>query len=154
MHSYHSRAVLTLDESFGVDEVEFIERVICSLSLPDKEIYPVLARMRDARRERKNHLVNAALWDLALVFTIAVREGLDNPSTGINLWVLLRNQRELRADPEMLELLDYLTGRPPRQQWWYLPPDPNDEGGLGVGARRRPPRPRPGWSNKNDPPNE
>lgn len=84
-----------------MDEVEFIERVLCRLDLPDQEVYPALARIRDARRAADKPETHKALSHLALVFTTAVRKGLDQSSTGWNLWKLLSNQRELRSDPEM-----------------------------------------------------
>lgn len=34
-----------------MDEVEFIHRVLSRLNLPDQEVYPALARTRDARRK-------------------------------------------------------------------------------------------------------
>ena len=139
----------SLDEPVGVDEVEFIERVLCRISLPDGDVFPALAGVRDARREGVNHRVHAAIWDLAGVFVLAVRRGLDNPPTGVSLWVLLRNQRGLQEDKELLKLLDYLTGRSPGSQ---RSGGPDDDGGAGVGARRRPPGPRPSLRNQNDPP--
>lgn len=136
-------------ELLVVDEVEFIERVLCRLSLPDKDVYPALAGVRDARREGIKERIEEALWDLAGAFVRAVRQGLDNPTTLVNFWVLLRNQVELQNDPELRRLLNYLTGRISPHQWFDLPRDFDDEGGSGVGARRRPPGRPPSLGNEN-----
>lgn len=130
--------------------MEFVERVVCRISLPDKDVYPALAAVRDARRGGIQERIDQAIWELAGVFVMAVRLGLDNPTTRVNLWVLLRNQGELQKDPEMLRLLNFLTGRISSRQWLNLPDDFNDGGGSGVGARRRPPGPRPRLSNENE----
>lgn len=135
-----------------VDEVEFIERVLCRISLPDRDVYPALAGVRDARRGGIKEQIEQAIWQLAGVFVTAVRQGLDNPTTFVNFWVLLRNQGELQKDPELFKLLNYLTGRLSTRKWLNLPDDFNDEGGSGVGARRRPTGPRPSLSNENQPP--
>lgn len=136
-----------------MDEVDFIERVLCRLNLPDQEVYPALARIRDARREADKPEAHRALSQLALVFTTAVRHGLDRPATRWNLWQLLANQRELRSDPEMRELLDYLVAYRDYRDSWMPPADPPNDGGLGSGARRKPPPPRPGRGNQQQPPN-
>ncbi|MFN8612071.1 MAG: hypothetical protein U0931_31290 [Vulcanimicrobiota bacterium] len=75
-----------------MDEVESIERVLCRLSLPDKDIFPALAGVRDARREGIKERVEEALWELA------GRQGLDNPTTLVNFWVVLRYQVELQSE--------------------------------------------------------
>ena len=132
-----------------MDEVEFIERVLCRISLPAKDVYPALAGVRDARREGIKERIEEALWNLAGVFVWAVRQGLDNPTTLVNFWVLLRNQAELQNDPELRRLLNYLAGRISPRQWLGLPDDFDDEGGSGVGARRRPPGRPPSLGNQN-----
>ena len=136
-----------------VDEVEFIQRILCRLNLPDQEVYPALARIRDARRQTDKPETHKALLQLALVFTTAVREGLDRPPTGWNLWQLLGHQRDLRSDPEMRDLLDYLVAYRAYRDSWTPPAAPPDNEGLGKGARRKPPPPRSGWGNEQQPPN-
>lgn len=131
-----------------MDEVEFIQRVLCRLDLPDREVYPALARIRDARLAGYKPEIQKALSSLALVFTIAVRQGLDKPPRGWNIWRLLSNQRELRSDPELRDLLDYLVAYRSYRDSWLPPSDGHDEGGLGVGARRRPRPPGPGYGDK------
>lgn len=131
-----------------MDEVEFIQRVLCRLDLPERDLYPALARMRDARQAGVKPEVHKALSHLALVFTTAIRHGLDRPPTGWNLWQLLANQRELRSDPEMRDLLDYLVAYRSYRDSWLPPADPDDEGGSGVGARRKRPPPQPGRGNQ------
>jgi hypothetical protein len=136
-----------------MDEVEFIQRVLCRLDLPDQEVYPALARLRDAHRQADKPEAYKALSHLALVFTSAVRQGLDRPPTGWNLWQLLANQRQLRSDPELRDLLDYLVAHRAYRDSWLPPSDPPDDGGLGTGARRKTPPPRPGRGNQQHPPN-
>lgn len=136
-----------------MNEVEFIQRILCRVNLPDQEVYPALARYRDARRQTDKPETHKALLHLALVFTTAVRQGLDRPPTGWNLWQLLANRRELRSDTEMRELLDYLVAYRAYRESWTPPADPQDDGGLGTGAWRKPPPPRPGRGNQQQPPN-
>lgn len=135
-----------------MDEVDFIHRVLCPLNLPDQEVYPALARIRDSRLAANKPETHKALSHLALVFTTAVRTGLERPPTGWNLWQLLGNQRELRSDPEMRDLLDYLVAYRAYRDSWVPPADPEDDGGSGVGARRKTPPPRPGRNNQQRPP--
>lgn len=135
-----------------MDEIAAISRILCCLELPDEEVYPALARLRDVRQGGNSDEIAKAFKHLQSVFFIAVRQGLKlEPSS--HVWLILRDRPELRRERELLTILDYLIeGTIPIQRRFGLGPPPDDEGGEGVAARRLPPGPKPTLRNRLSPP--
>jgi hypothetical protein len=59
-----------------MDEVAAISRILCCISLPDGEVYPALAGLRDIRRTGNPDEIAVAFKHLLYVFFGAVERGL------------------------------------------------------------------------------
>lgn len=71
-----------------MDEIAAISRILCCLTLPDQEVYPALARLRDVRQRGNSDEIAEAFKRLQQVFFTAVRQGLElEPNS--HVWPLL-----------------------------------------------------------------
>jgi hypothetical protein len=138
----------SLKSAQSMDEVDLINRLLCRLDLPDAAVYSSLARLRDVRKTEDSDQIAYAFRELLRTFFEAVRLGLGAPEKQ-EPWIHLRQRAELQDDPDIQAMLDYLIP-PYRSPGRRRPPDrPRpDDGGTGVGARRRPRGPGPTLRNE------
>ena len=92
-----------------MDELDLISQVLCHFDLPDAEVYPAMAALRDALQTDED--VEAATRELESRFRTCVALGL-NLSQHANPWVRLASLTENLNLRERLELRALRSGSP------------------------------------------